>query len=85
MCTIHSFVDDFQLVIFDNGQRELIREELFTVERDGNVVVTRKQIPLDLAYAMTIHKSQGMSFPLLDVDLSQCLKEDKLMSLFHEL
>ena len=68
--TIHSFVDDFPLVIFDNGQRELIREKLFTVERDGNVVATRKQIPLDLAYAMTIHKSQGMSFPLLDVDLS---------------
>ena len=68
--TIHSFVDDFPLVIFDNGQRELIREELFTVERDGNAVATRKQIPLDLAYAMTIHKSQGMSFPLLDVDLS---------------
>ena len=68
--TIHSFVDGFPFVVFDNGSRKLIREELFTVEDECTVVATRKQIPLDLAYAMTIHKSQGMAFPLLDVDLS---------------
>ena len=56
--------------MFDNGSRKLIREELFTVEDECTVVATRKQIPLDLAYAMTIHKSQGMAFPFLDVDLS---------------
>ena len=68
--TIHSFIDGFPYVVFDNGSCKLIREELFTVEEECTVVATRKQIPLDLSYAMTIHKSQGMAFPLLYVDLS---------------
>ena len=68
--TIRSFVDGFPCVFFDNGKVQVIKEELFTVEVDGIVVASRKQIPLDLAYAMTIHKSQGMSFDFLEVDLS---------------
>lgn len=37
---------------------------------DDEVVASRKQLPLRLAYAITIHKSQGMSIPYLDIDLS---------------
>ena len=65
------FIDGFPCILFDNGEVEVIGEELFTVERNGIVVASRKQIPLDLAYAMTIHKSQGMSFDFLEVDLSK--------------
>ena len=68
---INSFIDGFPCILFDNGEVEVIGEELFTVERNGIVVASRKQIPLDLAYAMTIHKSQGMSFYFLEVDLSK--------------
>lgn len=48
-----------------------IKEERF---RDGKpyyeVVAFRKQIPLKLAYATTIHKSQGQSFDKMVVDLT---------------
>jgi ATP-dependent DNA helicase PIF1 len=65
------FIDGFPCILFDNGEVEVIGEELFTVEKNGIVVASRTQIPLDLAYAMTIHKSQGMSFDFLEVDLSK--------------
>ena len=69
--TINSFIDGFPCVLFDNGEVEVIREKLFVVEREGIVVASRKQVPLHLAYAITIHKSQGMSFDFLEVDLSR--------------
>lgn len=69
--TVQKFIDGYPVVMFDNNQVQVIKEELFTAEKDGIIVATRKQIPLDLAYAMTIHKSQGMSFDYLEVDLSK--------------
>ena len=68
--TISSFKDGLPCVSFDNGIVQVIKEELFTVEVDGIVVASKKQIPLDLAYAITLHKNQGMSFDFLEVDLS---------------
>ena len=44
-------------VSFDNGIVQVIKKELFTVEVDGIVVASRKLIPLDFAYAITIHES----------------------------
>ena len=67
--TISSFIG-LPCVSFDNGIVQVIKQELFTVEVDGIVVASSKQIPLDLAYAITIHNSQGMSFDFLEVDLS---------------
>ena len=68
--SIHSFVNGYPCVAFDNGELAVIKEELFHVESDCTIVATRKQIPLDLAYALTIHRSQGMSFRYVEVDLS---------------
>jgi ATP-dependent DNA helicase PIF1 len=35
-----------------------------------SVVACRTQLPLMLAYAITIHKSQGMTIPLLEVSFA---------------
>ena len=66
-----SFVGGFPVVKFDNGKVSILKDCLFTVEDNGHVVATRKQIPLDLAYALTIHRSQGMEFEYLEVYLDK--------------
>ena len=64
------FIEDVPLIQFDNREVQCIKAEIFLVEDDcGNVLGPRKQIPLDLAYCMTLHKSQGMKFNFLEVDL----------------
>ncbi|XP_020910820.1 ATP-dependent DNA helicase pfh1 [Exaiptasia diaphana] len=64
------FYENWPCVRFDNGEIVIIKEEMFAVEEEGRVSATRKQIPLDLAYALTIHRSQGMSFDFVEVDIS---------------
>ena len=44
----------------------------YEVVRDGVLVATRKQLPLELAYAVSIHKAQGATLPRASMELERC-------------
>lgn len=58
-------------ILRTRSQHELLIEPLeWTIEEDGTVKARIKQVPLRLAWAMTIHKSQGMTMDGAVIDLS---------------
>ena len=63
------------VVRFSNGTTAAIQPESWNITRGGAIVATRTQLPLDLAWAFSVHKSQGMSLDYLRVSLSKCFEE----------
>ena len=59
-------------VLFDNGQIVQIERVTWEFKKGGNVVATRTQFPLRLSWAVTIHKSQGMTLDKVETDLTHC-------------
>jgi len=63
------------LVHFSNGLDLLCPPLPFTVEGYiGNVEAQRLQVPLILAWALSIHKSQGQTLERVKVDLKNCFE-----------
>ncbi|OVA07066.1 AAA+ ATPase domain [Macleaya cordata] len=58
-------------VRFDSGREMLIEPDSWDVMEGETVRATRKQVPLILAWAISIHKCQGMSLDSLHTDLSR--------------
>ena len=46
----------------------------FSVTQKGKVVATRFQIPLRLAWGVSIHKSQGTTFDKISINLEKCFE-----------
>jgi ATP-dependent DNA helicase PIF1 len=63
---------EFRVKQGDGEERLLTRTvepDSWTAELGGVPVASRRQIPLKLAWALSIHKSQGMTIPLVEVSL----------------
>ena len=64
------FVEDFPNVKFFNGIETVITYVNNVVEENGECILTSVHIPLIIAYAVTIHKSQGATLDCIEIDLS---------------
>ena len=59
------------IVLFDNGVRKIIEKSEWELEMHDNIVKA-SQIPLILAYSITIHKSQSLTLDCAVLDLADC-------------
>ncbi|KAM6202203.1 ATP-dependent DNA helicase PIF1 [Rhynchocyon petersi] len=53
------------------GVTEVIRADRWTVQATGGQLLSRQQLPLQLAWAISIHKSQGMSLDCVEISLAR--------------
>ena len=65
-------IDNMPIVITTEGRKVKLDLEEWSLENEsGKVVATVSQVPLRLAWAITIHKSQGMTLDSAQIDLSK--------------
>lgn len=75
---------EYPIVEFQNGTEIVIPPEVWEIEKfdtiSGQLVVEAEmtQIPLRLAWAMTIHKSQGMTLDCAECDLKDVFTEGQV-------
>lgn len=62
--------EKYPIVLFTSKQTQVIKPEKWSVMLGSKEVAYREQIPLTLAWAMSIHKSQGMTIDRVEMDLS---------------
>jgi len=65
----------FPVVQFLNGSRRIIRPEKFESDIVGLGSCFRKAIPLKLAWAVTVHKSQGLTLDYVVADVGNVFAE----------
>jgi len=66
-----AFDDNLPIVQLANGREVKVELHSWKLEEDGRVRAQVSQLPLRLAWAITIHKSQGMSLDAAEIDLSR--------------
>ncbi|MFH1627046.1 MAG: AAA family ATPase [bacterium] len=60
----------------NHSKKIIIPEKVsWTIEEDGKIKAKIIQYPLRLAWAITVHKSQGMSLDAIEVDLSKSFEK----------
>lgn len=57
-----------------DGEQIVVAPEQWSIEEDGEVKAKIIQLPLRLAWSITVHKSQGMNLDAAEIDLSKCFE-----------
>ena len=72
------------VVDFPSGRKRLIPPHEFTIENaDGMMQALRSQVPLILAWAISIHKSQGQTIQRVRVDLGRVFEKGQGTVILH--
>ncbi len=73
--TVIDFEDDMPVIETREGDEITLSPESWCIEEDGKTLAEITQIPLRLAWAITVHKSQGMSLDAAEMDLSKSFEK----------
>lgn len=65
------FDEGFPVIETTDGKEILMKTTSWEMAEDGKVLAAIEQLPLRLAWAITVHKSQGMSLDAAEIDLSK--------------
>ena len=68
---VTGFKDGLPVVVFDSGEQVKIERKSFEINWSSDERMSRLQVPLILAWAMTIHKCQGATLTSVITDLSK--------------
>lgn len=65
------FEDGFPVVRFKNKKEYTAKSERWFVKNSNGSLLCRRQVPLNLAWAFSIHKSQGLTLDCVEMSLSK--------------
>ena len=64
--------DNYPVIQLMDKRKVIAKPETWSINNEkGNPIVTFEQVPLRLAWAITVHKSQGMTLEAAEIDLAK--------------